>query len=58
MAKALAQRGHDVTLLALHHDLKPTTPRVLEQEGVRVEYVDRCNVRKVGDRSSTTHPWP
>jgi len=50
MAKALAQRGHDVTLLALHHDLKPATPRVLEQDGVRVEYVGQMHVRKVADR--------
>ncbi|MBN1139597.1 MAG: glycosyltransferase family 4 protein [Anaerolineae bacterium] len=50
MAKALVQRGHEVTLLALHHDLKPTTRRTLEEEGVRVEYVGQMHVRKVGDR--------
>ena len=47
MVKALTQRGHDVTLVALHHNLQPTTPRVLVQEGVRVEYVGQMHVRKV-----------
>lgn len=50
MAKALNQRGYEVTLLALHHDLQPTTPRRLEQDGIRVQYVGQMHVRKVGNR--------
>ena len=50
LAKALVRRGHDVTLLALHHDLRLTTPRHLELGGVRVHYVGQMHVRKVDDR--------
>lgn len=50
LAKALVRRGHEVTLLALHHDLQPETPRRLERGGVQVHYVGQMHVRKVGDR--------
>jgi glycosyltransferase involved in cell wall biosynthesis len=50
LAKALAQRGHKVTLLALHHDLKHETPRHLEQGGVQIRYTGQMLVRKVGSQ--------
>ncbi len=48
MAKALVGCGHQVTLLALHHDLQRRTPRRFERDGVQVRYVGQMNVRKVG----------
>jgi glycosyltransferase involved in cell wall biosynthesis len=47
-AKALLQRGHECTLLALHHDLQPDTARRMEVDGVQVRYVGQMHVRKVG----------
>lgn len=49
MAKALVHRGHEVTLLALHHNLQSQTPRCLDQDGVRVHYVGQMHVRKMGN---------
>jgi glycosyltransferase involved in cell wall biosynthesis len=48
-AQALVQRGHRVTCLALHHDLRPDTPRIVERDGFRVKYVGQMHVRKVGN---------
>ena len=48
MARALAQRGHRVSVLALHHDLQPSTPRYAVQDGVEVRYAGQMHVRKVG----------
>ena len=50
LAKALARRGYEVTVSALHHNLEPTTPRYREQNGVQVHYVGQMHVRKVGER--------
>lgn len=50
MAKALYRRGHQVALLALHHDLESVASRYLEQNGVRVHYVGQMHVRKLGNR--------
>jgi len=48
MAKALAQRGHFVTVLALHHNLQPTTVRHQKIDGYQVHYLGQMHVRKVG----------
>ena len=50
MARALSQRGHQVTVVALHHNLQPATRRFEEQNGLQVEYVGQMLVRKVGNR--------
>ena len=51
-AREMACRGHDVHVLALHHDLRPEVPRRFEREGVQVHYVGQMHTHKVGD---TTH---
>lgn len=50
MAKALSRLGHDLTLLALHHDLSSAASRSYLQEGIQVRYVGQMLVRKVGNR--------
>lgn len=48
MAGALGRRGHAVKVLALHHDLQPSTPRRLHMGAFDVQYVGKMHVRKVG----------
>ena len=48
-AHQLAAQGHDVHLVALHHDLTPTTVRHFSLDGVQVHYVGQMHVRKRGD---------
>ncbi|HSJ53621.1 MAG TPA: glycosyltransferase family 4 protein [Anaerolineae bacterium] len=52
MARALVGCGHQVTLLALHHDLRRRTPRRFERDGVEVRYMGQMNVRKVGSEKT------
>jgi glycosyltransferase involved in cell wall biosynthesis len=49
MARALSQRGHQVTVLALHHNLQPSTRRLMKQNGLQVQYAGQMLVRKVGN---------
>jgi glycosyltransferase involved in cell wall biosynthesis len=49
MAKALAEMGHQVTVLALHHDYLHVQQRAFTSQGVRVRYVGQMHVRKSGD---------
>lgn len=48
-ARELARRGHDVHIAALHHDLRPETPRRFTLDGVQVHYAGQMHTRKVGD---------
>jgi glycosyltransferase involved in cell wall biosynthesis len=56
MAKALQERGHQVTVLALHHDLESVRSRYLEVGGVQLHYVGQMHVRKVGNHKSYYSP--
>lgn len=47
LAKALVQRQHQVTVLALHHDYARLRHRSFTQAGVNVRYVGQMHVRKV-----------
>lgn len=47
LAKALVQRQHQVTILALHHDYARLRHRAFTQAGVSVRYVGQMHVRKV-----------
>jgi glycosyltransferase involved in cell wall biosynthesis len=50
LGKALAQLGHQITILALHSDFDSLEPKDSDfvHEGVHVRYVGQMHVRKVG----------
>ena len=48
-ARQMAVLGHEVHIVALHHDLGPTVSRYFRREGVSVHYVGQTHVRKVAD---------
>ena len=48
VAKELRRQGHEVTILALHHDFRALVERRFTREGVHVWYVGQMHVRKVG----------
>ncbi len=50
LSKALSRLGHDVTILALHHDLASLDRRTYVESNVKVSYVGQMHVRKVGSR--------
>lgn len=50
IAKGLAHLGHEVTILALHHDFRSLQQRSLIVDGVKINYVGQMHVRKVGNR--------
>lgn len=50
IARALGRLGHDLTLIALHHDLASVALRSYEHQGIQVRYVGQMLVRKVGNR--------
>lgn len=57
LAKALRQLGHEVTLVALHHDYAHLSERRFRREGVTVWYVAQMHVRKVGNTKLYFSPW-
>lgn len=57
LAKALTQLGHEVTLVALHHDYASLGERRFRREGVDVWYVAQMHVRKVGNTKLYFSPW-
>jgi glycosyltransferase involved in cell wall biosynthesis len=46
VAKELARLGHDVTILALHHDLKSLKQRFIIRNGIKIYYVGQMHVLK------------
>lgn len=48
-AKGVVARGHDVHIVALHHDLQAISARHFVQDGVEIHYVAQMHVRKVDD---------
>lgn len=50
LAKELTKRGHKVSIIALHHNLKALDKKSFVKDGVRVSYVGQMLVRKVGSR--------
>lgn len=48
-AKGLAARGHEVCVVALHHDFQTISSRRSVQDGVEIYYVAQMHVRKVND---------
>lgn len=57
LAEALTDMGHEVTLLALHHDYAHATERQFTQNGVRVGYVGQMHVLKRGNAKSYYPAW-
>lgn len=56
LSKELARLGHQVTVIALHHDFQSLGQQVYTQEGVNVHYVGQMHVRKVGNRKTYFGP--
>lgn len=56
LAKALVAQGHQVTMVALHHNYRELKQRRFVREGVAVEYVAQMHVRKEGNRKEYFHP--
>lgn len=50
LAKELARLGHQVTILALHHNYPALIRRHYVKEGVTVYYVGQMHVRKTGNQ--------
>ena len=57
LAKALQRLGHEVTILALHHDYKQVSQRQLELDGVQIIYVAQMHVRKRSNRKIYFNKW-
>lgn len=52
IALQMREFGHQVHIVALHHDLTPAVERQFRYRGVHVRYVGQMHVRKHGDTSS------
>lgn len=50
IAKGLARLGHEVTILALHHDYRALKQRCFLVDGVKVYYIGQMHVHKVGNQ--------
>ena len=48
LCKELVRLGHEVVILALHHDFRTLAQRRFTKDGVKVYYVSQMHVRKVG----------
>jgi glycosyltransferase involved in cell wall biosynthesis len=57
LAEALAEMGHELTLLALHHDYAHAAERQFTRNGVRVRYVGQMHVLKRGNAKSYYPTW-
>jgi len=52
LARELSSLGHNVTIAALHPDLKSLSSKCFERQGVFIHYVAPMHVRKQGDKKS------
>lgn len=50
LAKELQRLGHQVTVLALHHNYRAAEQHRFERAGVKIWYVGQMHVRKVGSQ--------
>lgn len=50
IAKELARLGHEVTILALHHNLRSLNRRFFVVDRVRIYYIGQMHVYKVGNQ--------
>lgn len=56
LAKALTQLGHEVTIIALHHDYEALQKYAFVAEQIAVQYVGQMHVLKRGNRKSYFSP--
>jgi len=56
LSKELARLGHEVTILALHHDFQSLAQHHFIREGVKVHYVGQMHVLKRGNSKSYFGP--
>ncbi len=56
LAKCLFNLGHQVTILAFHHDTPRKDNNKFQQEGVNVRYVSQMHVHKSGSRKQYYRP--
>lgn len=56
-ARQLAALGHDVHIVALHHDLNSTVVRQFQMEQVWIHYVGQMHVRKAGNTTMYFGPF-
>lgn len=52
LAKELARLGHQVKIIALHHDFLSLAARSFSRKGVEIQYVGQMHVRSIGDHKS------
>jgi glycosyltransferase involved in cell wall biosynthesis len=58
IARHLARRGNDVTLILLHHNIESATQKEIEIEpNVRAVYAGQMFVKKIGSRKIHFSPW-
>ena len=57
LAKELTRLGHQVTILALHHNRSELGQARFVREGVTVHYVGQMHVRRVGARKLYFGPF-
>ena len=56
LSKALSELGHEVTILALHHDFCTLTHRCFIKDGVQVHYLGQMHVFKRGNQKEYFSP--
>jgi glycosyltransferase involved in cell wall biosynthesis len=56
LSKELVRLGHEVVILALHHDFRALTERQFVKDGVQVRYVGQMHVRKMDSVKSYFSP--
>lgn len=50
LSKALTKLGHQVTIIALHHDFDNEEKRKYVKDGITVHYAGQMHVRKIGNK--------
>jgi glycosyltransferase involved in cell wall biosynthesis len=56
LSKELVRLGHDVTILALHHNYQVENRQWLVRNGVKIHYVGQMHVRKAGSTKTYFGP--
>lgn len=57
LAKALVNKGFQVTIIALHHDFANAKQKQFVKDGVMVRYVGQMHVRKTANGKTYFKPW-
>ncbi len=57
LAKALVNKGHQVTMITLHHDYANVEQKQFVQGGVVIKYVGQMHVHKTAEGKTYFKPW-